>query len=68
MKQTKTLLSILWIAFLFSLTFAYSLEEKQAYNYAYQNWITTMPTIERANMWWNLKRIEMAKMLSNYAI
>ena len=68
MKQTKTLLSILWIAFLFSLTFAYSLEDKQAYNYAYQNWITTMPTIERANMWWNLKRIEMAKMLSNYAI
>jgi len=46
----------------------YSMEEKQAYDYAYQNGITTMSTIERANINGNLTRIEMAKMISNYAI
>ena len=68
MKQSKALLSILWIVFLFSVSFAYSTEERQAYNYAYQNGITTMNSISQADMWWNLTRIAMAKMLSNYAI
>ena len=68
MKLQKTLLSILWLACLFSVSFAYSTEEIHAYNYAYQNWITTMTSIDKANMWWNLTRIAMAKMLSNYAI
>ena len=68
MKLQKTLLSILWLACLFSVSFAYSTEEIQAYNYAYQNFITTMPSINQANMWWDLTRIAMAKMLSNYAI
>ena len=68
MKQSKALLSIFWIVFLFSVTFAYSTEERQAYNYAYQNSITTMTSIGQADMWWNLTRIAMAKMLSNYAI
>ena len=39
-----------------------------AYNFAFQNWITTMPTIDQADMTWNLTRIQMAKMLSYYAI
>ena len=68
MKQIKTLLLLFWIAFLFSVSFSYSSEEINAYNYAYENWITTMNSIENANMWWNLTRIAMAKMLSNYAI
>ena len=68
MKQIKTLLLLFWIAFLFSVTFSYSAEEINAYNYAYENWITTMNSIENATMWWNLTRIAMAKMLSNYAI
>jgi len=63
--------SILTLALLLlSTTFvsAYSQEEQAAYEYAYQNQITTMDSIEKANMWWNLTRIAMAKMLSNYAI
>ena len=39
-----------------------------AYNFAKKNWITTMPTIDQADMTWNLTRIQMAKMLSYYAI
>ena len=64
----KTLLSILCLLGLFSVGFAYSTEEIQAYNYAYQNGITTMTSIGIADMGWNLTRIAMAKMLSNYAI
>ena len=43
-------------------------EFEQAYKFAYENWITTMDTIEKADMEWPLTRIAMAKMLSNYAI
>ena len=43
-------------------------ELNNAYHFAYINWITTMNDIETANMNWTLKRIEMAKMLSQYAI
>ena len=68
MKKTKTLLLILWISFIFSFSFAYTTEEIEAYNYAFANWITTVDSIEKADMWWNLTRIAMAKMLSNYAI
>ena len=46
----------------------YSTEFQEAYEFAYKKWITTMPTIERANMNWKLTRIAMAKMLSQYAI
>ena len=46
----------------------YSEEFNQAYQFAYKNWITTKNTIESANMNWNLTRIAMAKMLSQYAI
>jgi len=69
MKITKASILTL-VLFLLSTTFAsaYSQEEQAAYEYAYQNQITTMDSIEKANMWWNLTRIAMAKMLSNYAI
>jgi len=68
MKLSKTLLSILCLLVVVSVGFAYTTEEKQAYNYAYQNRITTKNPISQANMWGNLTRIQMAKMLSNYAI
>ena len=43
-------------------------EFQQAYEFAYENWITTMDTIQKADMEWPLTRIAMDKMLSNYAI
>jgi len=46
----------------------YSTELQDAYSYAYKNGITTMNTIDKANMEWNLTRIAMAKMIANYAI
>lgn len=46
----------------------YTREMNNAYNFAYENWITTMRDIAKANMNWNLSRIAMAKMLSQYAI
>ena len=46
----------------------YSDEFQKAYEFAYKNWITTMDSIEKANMGWKLTRIAMAKMLSYYAI
>jgi hypothetical protein len=47
--------------------FAYDQELIGAYNYAYTVGITTMPTIDQANMNGNLIRAHMAKMMSNYA-
>ena len=46
----------------------YTQEFQNAYNFAYKNWITTMPTIQKAQIYGNLTRIAMAKMLSQYAI
>ena len=46
----------------------FSSELQQAYNWAYENKITTMSSIEKANMNWNITREEMAKMISNFAI
>ena len=43
-------------------------EFQQAYNFAHEKWITTMPTIQKAKMNTNLTRIAMAKMLSQYAV
>jgi len=47
---------------------SFTKEQKEAYNFAYKNWITTMSTIQKADMSWKLTRIQMAKMLSYYAI
>ena len=46
----------------------YTQEFQEAYEFAKWNWITTMPTIQKANMEWKLTRIAMAKMLSQYKI
>ena len=46
----------------------YPEEFQQAYEFAKGNGITTMPTIQDADMNWNLTRIATAKMLSQYAI
>ena len=43
----------------------YSQEEQDAYEFAYQNRITTMPTIEQANMNGEIIRAEIAKMFAN---
>ena len=45
----------------------YSQELQEAYKWAYDNWVTTMDSIEKANMNWKITREEMAKMISNYA-
>ena len=47
---------------------AFSDEMNEAYQYSYEYNITTMPDIIWADMYWNLTRIAMAKMISNYAI
>lgn len=64
----KYLLGV-WILFvsLSSFLFAYDQELIGAYNYAYNVGITTMPTIDQANMNGKLIRAHMAKMMSNYA-
>ena len=49
-------------------TQTYTQEFQEAYEFAKWNWITTMPTIQKANMEWKLTRIAMAKMLSQYAM
>jgi len=46
----------------------YTQEFQEAYEFAEENWITTMPTIQKADMNWKLTRIAMAKMLSQYAM
>ena len=43
-------------------------EFQEAYEFAHEKWITTMPTIQEAQMDWTLTRIAMAKMLSQYAM
>lgn len=43
-------------------------EQNNAYNFAYANWITTIKSIQKANLNWEMTRAAMAKMLANYAI
>lgn len=68
MKKSTNLLLAIGIAGLLwtSCSFAYTQEQKEAYEWAYQYRITTQPTIEAANLDWNLTRQELAKMLTNY--
>jgi len=67
-KFLITSLSNTLLAFTFCLWSEYTTELKQAYNWAYKNEITTMNSIDRANIKWNITREEMAKMISNYAV
>lgn len=66
-------IKILWLLFSFLLCWwflnaEYSQELQDAYKWAYNNSITTMASIDKANMMWNITREEMAKMISNYVI
>lgn len=45
----------------------YWIEQIKAYYWAYENWITSMDSFKEANIEGELTRIEMAKMLSQYA-
>ena len=49
-----------------SYTFAYTQEQQEAYQWAYQYGITTQPTIEAANLDWEITRQAFAKMVVNY--
>ena len=63
------LLPIIFSLLFFSFTKAeYTQEEKSAYTWAFNKWITTMSTIDKADMNWEITRIALAKMISNYAI
>ena len=46
----------------------YWIEQIKAYYRALNNWITTQKTVKSANLWWNITRAELAKMISNYTI
>jgi len=45
----------------------YTQEEKELYEWAYNNWITTMDSIDKAAPNWTVKRWHMAKMIVNFA-
>ena len=66
----KSYLLLVWISILLISTAKadYTSDEKSAYTWAFNNWITTKSTIDKANMKWEVTRIELAKMISNYAI
>ena len=49
-----------------SCTFAYTQEQREAYEWAYKYKITTQPNIEAAKLNWNLTRQAFAKMVVNY--
>lgn len=66
--KIATFISILLFQITTTFWINYSMEERAAYEYAYKNNITTMNSIDRADMYGWLTRIAMAKMLSNYAI
>ena len=46
----------------------YSKEQISTYTWAFNNLITTQSTIDKANMNWEITRIELSKMISNYVI
>ena len=61
---------LLWISILAlsstSCTFAYTHEQREAYQWAYKYSITTQPDIEAANLDGNITRQAFAKMVVNY--
>ena len=67
-KLLITLISAIFMLWWISQAENYTAEQKDAYDYAYSQKITTISPIEKANMNGELTRIAMAKMISNYAI
>ena len=68
MKKLLLLPLILSVLFISYTKADYSRDYKRSYSRAFNKWITTQPTIDKANMYWNITRIELAKMVSNYAV
>ena len=66
-KFSIAIISVILLTSTFCLWNEYSSELQQAYKWAYENEITTMTSIDKANMKWNITREEMAKMISNFA-
>lgn len=66
-KFSIAIISGILLTSTFCLWNEYSSELQQAYKWAYENKITTMDSIDKANMKWNITREEMAKMISNFA-
>ena len=67
-KKGILLLIIIFIQCYCTIAYGYSNELQSAYTWAYNNWITTQSTIDKANMNWEITRIELSKMISNYVI
>lgn len=68
MKKNRFLVLSLFILCSCFVKAGYSDEYPSAYTRAFNNWITTQPTIDKANMNKSITRIELSKMISNYAI
>lgn len=68
MKKIYLLLVPVFLFFISFANAAYTSEEKSAYTWAFNNWITSMSTIDKADMKWEVSRIALAKMISNYAV
>ena len=67
-KDSSLPSSLEWQEILSPSDSSFTKEQKEAYDRAYENWIPTMATIQKADLNGNLTRIVMAKMLSQYAI
>ena len=68
-EKTILLLVILFVLFYHhTFIYGYSDELHLAYTWAFNNWITTQNTIDKANVEWEITRIELSKMISNYVI
>ncbi len=67
----KKIFSLLWgisviVLSAVSYTFAYTQEQREAYEWAYKNGITTQSNIQTANLNWRITRQALSKMIVNY--
>lgn len=68
MKKIWLLISLFAVLCVGTSNAAYVDEYPESYTWAYKNWITTMDTMGKANMYGEITRIELSKMISNYAM
>ena len=68
MKKIWLLISLFVVLCVGTVKAAYVDEYPESYTRSYKNWITTMDTMGKANMYGEITRIELSKMISNYAI
>ncbi len=68
MKRFWNFISIIWIVGLsiISISFAYTQEQLEAFQWAYQNKIISQPNIQAANLNWVVTRQALSKMVINY--